>query len=83
MREFCRCGLARKVHPIAAISNRKPPLFPYYAQFWFETLRAFGAAGFGGSEFGEVLATAARITPGTQWARLATRTNESYRGGPR
>ena len=48
----------------AAVSERKRLLFPDHAQFWFETQRAFGAAGYGGSEFGEVLATAARITPG-------------------
>jgi dienelactone hydrolase len=40
------------------------PLFPDNVQFWYETRRAFGAAGYGGSEFGEVLATAARITSG-------------------
>jgi len=42
----------------------KPPLFPGDAQFWFETERAFGAAEYGGSLFGEVLAVASRITPG-------------------
>ena len=42
----------------------KPLLFPDNAQFWYETVRAFGAAGYGGSEFGEVLATAARIRSG-------------------
>ena len=46
------------------VPNRKPLLFPDHAQFWFETQRAFGAAGYGGSEFGEVFATAARIMPG-------------------
>jgi dienelactone hydrolase len=46
------------------VSNRKRLLFPDHAQFWYETQRAFGAAGYGGSEFGEVLATAGRITPG-------------------
>jgi hypothetical protein len=42
----------------------KPPLFPDNIQFWYETVRAFGAAGYGGSEFGEVLATTARVTSG-------------------
>jgi len=42
----------------------KPPLFPDNIQFWFETVRAFGAAGYGGSEFGEVLDTVARIKSG-------------------
>ena len=31
---------------------------------WFQTQRAFGAAEYGGSLFGEVLAAASRITPG-------------------
>lgn len=39
-------------------------LFPDDAQFWFETVRSFGAAEYGGSLFGEVLATASRITAG-------------------
>lgn len=42
----------------------KPPLFPDNIQFWYETVRAFGAAGYGGSEFGEVLATVSRIRSG-------------------
>jgi alpha-beta hydrolase superfamily lysophospholipase len=42
----------------------KPPLFADDVQFWFETQRAFGAAEYGGSLFGEVLAVASRITPG-------------------
>jgi pimeloyl-ACP methyl ester carboxylesterase len=42
----------------------KPPLFPDNAQFWFETMRAFGASSYGGSEFGEVLATVTRIVSG-------------------
>jgi alpha-beta hydrolase superfamily lysophospholipase len=39
-------------------------LFPDDPQFWFETLRVFGHAGYGGADFGEVLATADRITAG-------------------
>jgi Alpha/beta hydrolase family len=42
----------------------KPPLFADDAQFWFETQRAFGAAEYGGSLFGEVLAVSSRITAG-------------------
>ncbi len=42
----------------------KPPIFPDNIQFWYETVRAFGAAGYGGSEFGEVLATVSRIRSG-------------------
>jgi hypothetical protein len=42
----------------------KPPLFPDNIQFWYETVRAFGAASYGGSEFGEVLATSGRIISG-------------------
>jgi pimeloyl-ACP methyl ester carboxylesterase len=40
------------------------PLFPDNIQFWYETVRAFGAASYGGSEFGEVLATTGRIRSG-------------------
>jgi len=47
-----------------AVPGSKPPLFPDNAQFWYETLRGFGAANYGGSEFGEVLVTASRITAG-------------------
>lgn len=39
-------------------------MFPGDPQFWFETLRVFGHAAYGGSDFGEVLATADRITEG-------------------
>jgi pimeloyl-ACP methyl ester carboxylesterase len=42
----------------------KPPFFPDDIQFWFETKRAFGASSYGGSEFGEVMATVNRIIPG-------------------
>jgi pimeloyl-ACP methyl ester carboxylesterase len=45
-------------------ASPKPPLFADDAQFWFETVRAFGAAEYGGSLFGEVLAVASRINPG-------------------
>src|SRR5271170_5397142 len=47
-------------HPLQS----KSPLFPDNVQFWFETVRAFGASSYGGSEFGEVLATTSRIIPG-------------------
>ena len=44
--------------------SAKTPLFSEDAQFWFETQRAFGAAEYGGSLFGEVLAAASAIKPG-------------------
>ena len=47
-----------------AMSTDRSPLFPDDPQFWFETLRVFGAAEYGGSQFGEVLATSARIKAG-------------------
>ena len=34
-----------------AVPERKPPLFPDNAQFWYETWRVFGAASYGASEF--------------------------------
>jgi len=37
---------------------------PMMKQFWFETVRAFGAAEYGGALFGEVLAVAQRISAG-------------------
>jgi hypothetical protein len=58
-------------------SESKPPLFPDNAQFWYETQRAFGAASYGASEFGEVLVTAGRIRSGDfdswyeEWNRIA------------
>jgi hypothetical protein len=36
-----------------AVPGSKPPLFPDNAQFWYKTLRGFGAANYGGSEFGD------------------------------
>src|ERR1700735_4970163 len=55
------------------------PLFPDDAQFWFETLRMFGADEYGGASFGEVLATSARIKAGdydswyAAWNEIADR----------
>jgi dienelactone hydrolase len=40
------------------------PLFPDDAQFWFETVRMFGADEYGAASFGEVLAVSARIKAG-------------------
>lgn len=60
-----------------AVPENKPPLFPDDAQFWYETRRAFGAASYGASEFGEVLITAGRIKSGDfdswyeEWNRIA------------
>ncbi len=42
----------------------KTPFFPDNIQFWYETQRAFGTSSYGGSEFGEVLATVSRIVSG-------------------
>jgi pimeloyl-ACP methyl ester carboxylesterase len=59
------------------MSTEKPLLFPDNIQFWYETVRAFGAASYGGSDFGEVMATASRITAGDfdswydEWSRTA------------
>ena len=50
--------------PAAPSVVPKTPLFPDDAQFWFETVRAFSAAEYGGAGFGEVLATSARIKSG-------------------
>jgi dienelactone hydrolase len=51
--------------PVAAANPQgKPPLFPDNAQFWYETMRAFGASSYAGSEFGEVLAAVNRIASG-------------------
>lgn len=55
------------------------PFFPDNVQYWFETKRAFGAASYGASEFGEVMATVNRITSGdpdgwyTEWTATAER----------
>ncbi|WP_058186231.1 alpha/beta hydrolase family protein [Terracidiphilus gabretensis] len=47
-----------------ANSAPKPPFFPDDIQFWYETKRAFGSSSYGGSEFGEVMATVSHILPG-------------------
>jgi pimeloyl-ACP methyl ester carboxylesterase len=60
----------------------KPLLFPDNIQFWYEIKRAFGSSSYGGSEFGEVLATAARIVSGDfdswyrEWNSTAERLSE-------
>ena len=54
-------------------------LFGGDEQFWFETVRMFGAADYGGAEFGEVMAASIQITPGdydswhAAWHGLAER----------
>jgi len=53
--------------PLAPTAMDKKPLFPDDVQFWYETQRAFGAAEYGGAQFGEVLATSARIKSGDYW----------------
>lgn len=42
----------------------KQLMFEEDAQFWFETLRLFGHAAYGGSDFGEVVAAASTVTAG-------------------
>jgi pimeloyl-ACP methyl ester carboxylesterase len=42
----------------------KQLMFEEDAQFWFETLRLFGHAAYGGSDFGEVVAAASAVTAG-------------------
>jgi hypothetical protein len=60
-------------------ATSKPSIFPDNIQFWYETKRAFGAASYGASEFGEVLATVYRITSGdfdswySEWNATAKR----------
>jgi alpha-beta hydrolase superfamily lysophospholipase len=48
----------------AGAAAQKSPLFADDAQFWFETVRMFGADEYGGASFGEVLATSAQIKAG-------------------
>ena len=68
------------VAPAVAAATEKKPLFPDDVQFWYETQRAFGAAEYGGAQFGEVLATSARIKAGDYdswhdaWNETADRT---------
>ncbi len=56
-----------------------PLLFQDDVQFWYETVRMFGADEYGGASFGEVLATSARIKAGDydswydEWNRIADR----------
>jgi dienelactone hydrolase len=60
----------------------KPPFFPDNIQFWYETQRAFGTGSYGGSEFGEVLATVSRIVSGdaaswyAEWNATAERVSK-------
>jgi pimeloyl-ACP methyl ester carboxylesterase len=56
-------------HAQAPQATSKPagppnPLFPDDAEFWYETLRMFGAAEYGASSFGEVLAISQQIKAG-------------------
>ncbi|MFJ8039613.1 alpha/beta fold hydrolase [Kitasatospora sp. NPDC096147] len=57
----------------------KQLLFPGNIQFWYETLRSMSHIAYGGADFGEVVATAERITEGdygswyTEWTATADR----------
>ncbi len=64
MTEVLDASAHDKSNAKSAATGSRPPLFPDNIQFWFEIKRAFGAASYGGSEFGEVLATAGRIVSG-------------------
>ncbi len=65
-------ALAQSAPPTAAAPPANLPtaghagalLFQSDPEFWFETLRMFGAADYGGALFGEVLAMAQAINPG-------------------
>ena len=54
------------------------PFFPDNIQFWYETKRTIGASSYGGSEFGEVMATVSRIVSGDidSWHREFNATAE-------
>lgn len=73
-------GKSAGVPPHSAAA--KPPLFADNIQFWYETKRAFGASSYGGSEFGEVLATVSRIVSGdfdswySEWNATAERVRQ-------
>ncbi|WP_042389770.1 alpha/beta hydrolase family protein [Streptacidiphilus melanogenes] len=57
----------------------KQLLFPNNIQFWYETLRSMSHIAYGGADFGEVVATAERITEGdydswyVEWLATADR----------
>src|SRR5271170_3203697 len=57
-------GTAAAQTPAIAAATPATPLFPDDVEFWFETVRMFGADEYGGASFGEVLATSARIKAG-------------------
>ncbi len=61
---FAAEGMAAGGGENVTATGPKTPLFPDDAQFWFETVRAFGAAEYGGSLFGEVLTISSRIKAG-------------------
>ena len=67
---FGAAAPARAADTPAAVAKTAPSgdlagaLFAGDEQFWFETVRMFGAADYGGAEFGEVMAVATQITPG-------------------
>lgn len=65
----------------------KPLMFQDDPAFWFETLRNLGLAAYGGSDVGEVVATAARVTAGDYdgwhdaWWSTARRLETEARAG--
>src|ERR1700678_3920241 len=67
--------------PPTASAPEKYPFFPDNIEYWFEAKRAFGAASYGASEFGEVMASLNRITSSdyegwyNEWNATAERTS--------
>src|SRR5277367_1492695 len=62
-------GMAASAHAQTPQATSKPadpssPLFPDDAEFWYETLRMFGADEYGASSFGEVLEISRQIKAG-------------------
>ena len=62
-------GIAESAHAQAPqtppqLAGPSNPLFPDDAEFWYETLRMFGADEYGASSFGEVLAVSRQIKAG-------------------
>src|SRR5262245_14286295 len=57
-------ALAQGAGPSAAPKGTDALLFQDDPQFWYETVRLFGAAEYGGALFGEVIAIASKIKSG-------------------
>ena len=81
-----QAATASPTHDGAPHAEFRPPIFPDNIQFWYETVRAFGAASYGGSEFGEVMAATSRIQSGDvnswydAWSSIALRVETEAKG---